>query len=67
MRVRDSAATMTTFATITTSQIATLRAEAATAGDIKMVAICDRALAESTRAIRECVRVISDAETMVRP
>ena len=35
---------MTTIETLTDSQITTLRSEAASAGDMKMVEICDRAL-----------------------
>lgn len=48
--------------TITTRQIETLRTEAGMAGDTKMVAICDRALAGSQRARRECARVIRAAQ-----
>lgn len=47
---------------ITNSQIEALRNEAATAGDLVMVAICDRALAGDEAAIAECERVISDAQ-----
>lgn len=55
---------MTTVATLTNSRIITLRTEAANAGDSKMVAICDRALNGSSRAIVEVVRVIRAAEAM---
>lgn len=43
------------------SDIATLRQEAAVAGDLAQVAICDRAEKGSKRALRECARVIRDA------
>lgn len=55
---------MTTFATVTNRQISTLRNEAATAGDIDQVRMCDRALSGSQRAIRGCVRAIQSAEAM---
>lgn len=45
----------------TTEQITALRFEAATAGDLAMVRICDRAIAGSSRALRECRRVIAAA------
>ena len=38
-----------------------LRTEAAEAGDLRMVAICDDALECDRDAIRECVRVIREA------
>ena len=53
---------MTTIQTLTDTQIAHLRAEAASAGDLLTVRVCDRALTGSQRARRECVRVIRDAE-----
>ena len=49
---------------LTTSGIATLRQEAAVAGDLAQVAICDRALAGSRRAQAECARAIRDAGGM---
>lgn len=52
----------TTADTITNEQITALRREAGAAGDTAMVAVCDRALAGSARARRECARVIADAE-----
>jgi hypothetical protein len=55
---------MTTIDTITDAQISNLRAEAGNAGDLDMVAICDAALEGDEAAIKECVRVISDAEAM---
>ncbi len=45
----------------TTEQIEALRSEAGTAGDRKMVAICDRALAGDETAIAECARAIAAA------
>lgn len=53
---------MTTIDTLTDSQISALRDEAAAAGDLEQVAICDRALEGDDSARRECVRVIRDAE-----
>lgn len=47
----------------TTVQIEALRNEAATAGDLEQVAICDRALAGDEAAIAECERVITDAQS----
>lgn len=47
---------------VTDEQITALRNEAATAGDLAQVAVCDRALAGSRRARRECARIIADAE-----
>lgn len=46
---------------ITNTQIAALKSEAANAGDSKMVAICDRALDGSRRAVAQVRRVIADA------
>jgi hypothetical protein len=43
------------------SDIATLRNEAATAGDEEMVILCKRALAGDTEARSEVERVIADA------
>lgn len=53
---------MTTAETITTEQIETLRSEAGQHGDMEQVAVCDKALAGSKKAIAECARVIADAE-----
>lgn len=53
---------MTTLTSITTQQIQQLRTEAASAGDLAQVRICDRALRGSMRATRICVQVISAAE-----
>lgn len=55
---------MTTTRTITTRQITSLRQEAGSAGDPKMVVICDRALRGSRAARAECARVIAAAEAM---
>ena len=44
-------------AAITDEQIDRLRAESADAGDLKQVAICERALDGSQRARRECARL----------
>lgn len=46
---------------ITPAQIRKLSNEAAEAGDLEQVAICDRALAGDAEAIAECARVIADA------
>lgn len=45
-------------------RIAVLRDESGEAGDLKMVAICDRALGGSRRARRECARVLDAAQAM---
>lgn len=47
--------------TITTAQIKALQTEAAEAGDMRQVAICDRALNGSVRARSICARVIRSA------
>lgn len=47
--------------TVTVEQIESLRTEAAAAGDLEQVAICDRALAGDADAIAECERVIDAA------
>lgn len=52
---------MTNISTITDQQIRMLSQEAGQAGDMKQVAICNRALAGSARARRECARVIRAA------
>lgn len=52
---------MTTIQTVTDEQIATLRSEAAAAGDDAQVRICDRALDGDDSARAECVRVICEA------
>ena len=52
----------TTTKTLTIGQIAKLRAEAAAAGDMKQVRICDRALDGRTRAIAQCAAVIAAAQ-----
>ena len=54
----------TTLATLSQRQINALRREAAGAGDLKMVAICDRATRGSERARRERVKAIRAAEAM---
>ena len=46
--------------TITTKQIEALQAEAAAAGDMKQVAICERALNGSARARAICARIYHD-------
>lgn len=50
--------------TITERDIEALRDAAGTHGDIDQVYICNRALAGSERAWRECERVIADARAM---
>lgn len=54
----------TTLATLSQRQINALRRNAAEAGDLKMVAICDRATSGSERARREVVKAIRAAEAM---
>ena len=49
---------------LTDDQIQALRDEAAEAGDLEQVAICDRALDLDTEARAECARVIDDARAM---
>ena len=44
------------------ARIEALSTEAGQAGDLEMVAICERALAGDTAAIAECVRVLAEAE-----
>jgi uncharacterized ParB-like nuclease family protein len=59
---------MTTLDTITEAQICALRDEAASAGDFEQVEVCNHALAQMRRPfegvemIKECVRVIRNAE-----
>ncbi len=71
---------MTTTETVTTEQIKNLMDNAGNAGDREMVEICKRALhmrgmyvgsngpldrlSGDTKAIAECVKVISDTEAM---
>lgn len=43
------------------TRIEALSTEAASAGDMAQVAICDRALAGDAEAVAECARVIADA------
>ena len=50
--------------TITERDIEALRDEAGAHGDLEQVKICERALAGSKRAWRECERVIADARAM---
>jgi hypothetical protein len=45
-------------------QIEQLRREAARAGDLKQVKICDRALHGSASARKACSRAIADAQAM---
>lgn len=45
----------------TTAQIRALRDEAATAGDLAQVDLCERAIRGDARAIRACARVITRA------
>lgn len=52
----------TTADNVTNSQIRALRAEAAAAGDVEQVQICDRALKQDQDARAECARVIAEAE-----
>lgn len=44
--------------------IKTLRAEAATAGDLPMVKVCDRALRGDRHALAQVQRVLADARAM---
>lgn len=46
------------------ARITTLRDEAATHGDLEMVAICGRALAGDLDALAECAGVMADAAAM---
>lgn len=46
---------------ITTQEIESLSTEAASAGDLDQVAICEQALAGDEDAIAECARVIAAA------
>jgi len=55
---------MTMTITITEREIEALRDEAGAHGDLEQVKICERALAGSKRAWRECQRVIADARAM---
>ena len=48
--------------TITNTNIRTLRTEAAAAGDIDMVRICDKAICGDVKAIAECYRVMLDCD-----
>ncbi len=50
--------------TTTTTEIRTLRAEAAAAGDTVMVDLCDLALAGDDLALRECSLAIKAARAM---
>lgn len=52
---------MAATADIDDDQIRALRAEAGSAGDAAMVAICDRALEGDDEAIEACVEAINDA------
>jgi hypothetical protein len=47
---------------ITLQQVERLRVQAAEAGDTEQVAICNRAIDGDESAVRECARVIRDAE-----
>lgn len=58
---------MTTIDTITDEQIITLGEEAGCAGDLAMVAICERAIGGDEEARAECVEVIRDAEAQWEP
>jgi hypothetical protein len=49
---------------ISDEQIQALRIEAGEAGDLRQVAICDRALDGSARARRKCAGVIAAATAM---
>lgn len=53
--------TTTTTATITDDQIAALSTEAAQAGDLAQVDICQAALEGDETARAKCARVIADA------
>lgn len=53
---------MTTIDTITDEQIRALSYEAGCAGDLAMVAICERAIDGDDDARAECVEVIRYAE-----
>lgn len=45
-----------------TEAIRTLRSEAAEAGDLEQIAVCDRALAGDETALAECERVILEGQ-----
>ena len=47
---------------ITAKQINKLMSKAFTAGDTKLVRICERALDGRTQALAECTRIISEAK-----
>ena len=51
---------------ITDTDIQQLKNEAAQAGDIEQVAICDRALDGDEAARAECAEVIEDAQAMAQ-
>jgi hypothetical protein len=56
-----------TYPAVTNQQIRTLRAEAAEAGDLAQVAICDRAMDGDDAAAVECARVIAEAAAQGEP
>jgi hypothetical protein len=49
---------------VSRSDIEQLQIEAGAAGDLEMVKVCARALDGSSRAWRECERVIANAQAM---
>lgn len=53
-----------TIQSVQTPTIETLRAEAATAGDLSMVEVCDRALRGDRHALAQVQRTIADAKAM---
>lgn len=53
---------MTNTTEITNSQIRKLSNEAAEAGDLEQVAICERALSGDAEARAECAKVIGNAQ-----
>lgn len=53
-----------TIQSVQKSTIETLRAEAATAGDLSMVEVCDRALRGDRHALAQVQRTIAAAKAM---
>ncbi len=53
---------MTSEATVTTAQIKALRTEAAQAGDLAQVAVCDRAIEGDESAVAACTRAIQTGQ-----
>jgi hypothetical protein len=62
MEQRSKKAARTTMAQLTSVEIRALGAEAGVAGDAKLVATCDRALAGSQRARRQVLTALRAAK-----